>query len=124
MSPKRPDPTYLRTMRLHRNLTLKELADLAAVSMGYLSELERDSGKKPSPDVLKKISDALDLSDKEREELLDSFGVITDGLRAAAFVDGRWIMTWAGKLLAEKLNETKYFEFDYNALLDIVAERL
>lgn len=48
----------LRELRLHRKLTLKEVSEKAAISVGYLSQLERNRSRLPIG-VLKKISDAL-----------------------------------------------------------------
>ena len=48
----------LRELRLLKGLTLKEVAEKAAISVGYLSQLERNHSRLPIG-VLKKISDAL-----------------------------------------------------------------
>lgn len=124
MTQKRRGSTYLRTMRQDRELTLKELADLADLSMSYLSELERDTGKRPSPDVLHRLADALNLADKEKDEFFDSFGIATDALRAMVLIDGRWLGTWGSRMLSQALNETKFFEIDFDGLLDVVHDEL
>lgn len=48
----------LRELRLLKNLTLKEVAERAGISVGYLSQLERNHSRLPIG-VLKKISDAM-----------------------------------------------------------------
>lgn len=48
----------LRELRQIRNMTLKEVAEMAGISVGYLSQLERNQSRLPIG-VLKKISDAL-----------------------------------------------------------------
>jgi transcriptional regulator with XRE-family HTH domain len=48
----------LRELRLIKNLTLKEVSEKAGISVGYLSQLERNHSRLPIG-VLKKISDAL-----------------------------------------------------------------
>ena len=48
----------LRELRQAKGLTLKEVAERAAISVGYLSQLERNHSRLPIG-VLKKISDAL-----------------------------------------------------------------
>lgn len=48
----------LRELRQAKNLTLKEVAEKAGISVGYLSQLERNHSRLPIG-VLKKISDAL-----------------------------------------------------------------
>ena len=48
----------LRELRQLKNMTLKEVAEQAGISIGYLSQLERNQSRLPIA-VLKKISDAL-----------------------------------------------------------------
>ncbi|NVO04780.1 MAG: helix-turn-helix transcriptional regulator [Rhodoferax sp.] len=48
----------LRELRLLKNLTLKEVSEKAGISVGYLSQLERNHSRLPIG-VLKRISDAL-----------------------------------------------------------------
>ena len=48
----------LRELRLLKNLTLKEVSEQAGISVGYLSQLERNHSRLPIG-VLKKISDVL-----------------------------------------------------------------
>lgn len=50
--------TVLRAYRLDANRTLRDVADSARVSSGYLSELERGR-KEVSSEVLRSICDAL-----------------------------------------------------------------
>ena len=63
----------LRRLRLDRELTLREVAAAARVSMPYLSEIERGR-KEPSSEILAGICTALgmtivDLLDEARAEL-------------------------------------------------------
>ena len=48
----------LRELRLVKNLTLREVAEKAGISVGYLSQLERNHSRLPIG-VLKRLSDAL-----------------------------------------------------------------
>ena len=48
----------LRELRLLKNLTLKEVAEKAGISVGYLSQLERNHSRLPIA-VLRRISEAL-----------------------------------------------------------------
>jgi transcriptional regulator with XRE-family HTH domain len=48
----------LRELRQLKNMTLKEVSEQAGISIGYLSQLERNQSRLPIG-VLKKISDAL-----------------------------------------------------------------
>jgi transcriptional regulator with XRE-family HTH domain len=62
-SPPHLDPeaaigAQLRELRQLKNMTLKEVSEKAGISVGYLSQLERNHSRLPIG-VLKKISDAL-----------------------------------------------------------------
>jgi transcriptional regulator with XRE-family HTH domain len=50
----------LRTARLNQGRTLRDVADAACVSLGYLSELERGR-KEASSEMLNSICEALNL---------------------------------------------------------------
>lgn len=50
--------TVIRTTRKAQNLSLRELARLAEVEPGYLSQVERGI-REPSPRWLKSVTDAL-----------------------------------------------------------------
>ncbi len=54
----------IREMRKEKNISLKELAQKAGVSVSYLSEIERDH-KKPSLKTIEKLSDALNIPSKD-----------------------------------------------------------
>jgi transcriptional regulator with XRE-family HTH domain len=53
--------TVLRQAREVRELTAVDAARAAAISAAYLSKLESDAVKRPSPLVLHRLSDALDV---------------------------------------------------------------
>src|SRR5438105_3254592 len=59
----------LRTLRLRRDLTLVDLANLAGLDISYLSRLERDAlqNAKPKPDTINRVLDALQATSHERE---------------------------------------------------------
>lgn len=63
---------YIRAQRELANLSLRQLADLAAVSNPYLSQIERGMHQ-PSVRVLRAIARALDLS---AETLLAQAGLL------------------------------------------------
>ena len=66
----------IRRERRERELTLKELANRAIISVVYLGEIER--GKKyPSPVTLERLADALDLS---TSDLLERIAVELRGV--------------------------------------------
>jgi len=58
MDPEADIGAQLRELRQLKNLTLKEVSEKAGISVGYLSQLERNHSRLPIW-VLKKISDAL-----------------------------------------------------------------
>lgn len=66
--------SVIRRERHERRFTLKELAERAMISVVYLSEIER--GKKyPSPVVVERLADALDLS------VPDLLSIVAEALR-------------------------------------------
>ena len=80
----------LRRIRLERGLTLREVADLAGVSLAYLSEIERGR-KEPSSEVLRALCRALgltlaDLLDQVQQELAPHAAVEAPTLRARSSV--------------------------------------
>lgn len=52
----------IKKFREKKNMTLKELAEEAGISVGYLSHLERGSRDNPSTEVMERIALALDAS--------------------------------------------------------------
>jgi transcriptional regulator with XRE-family HTH domain len=53
--------TFLRQAREVRELTAVDAARAAGISAAYLSKLESDAVKRPSPHVLHRLSEALDV---------------------------------------------------------------
>lgn len=49
----------MRSVRLSKNLTLDDLAEMTGVSAGYLCHLEKGSRKNPSVQVMEAIAEAL-----------------------------------------------------------------
>ncbi|TCP30244.1 transcriptional regulator [Scopulibacillus darangshiensis] len=52
--------SYIKELRIQKNLSLTELAERAGVSKSYLSTIERDLQKNPSIQFLEKIASVLD----------------------------------------------------------------
>jgi HTH-type transcriptional regulator, competence development regulator len=52
----------LRRIREFRGATLKSVAEPAGISAAYLLKLERDVVQSPSPHVLRRLADCLDIS--------------------------------------------------------------
>lgn len=50
---------YIRELRTHRNLSIRQLEMYSGVSNSYLSQLENGKKNIPSPDILKKLSGPL-----------------------------------------------------------------
>lgn len=49
----------LKKIRKSQNLTIKELAEISGVSIGYICHLEKGTRKNPSRSVMEKIAKAL-----------------------------------------------------------------
>ena len=61
----------LRSARKRKALTLQEVAEPAKISLTYLQKLERGGVNSPSPRVLKRLADVLDISYGRLMELAD-----------------------------------------------------
>src|SRR5438552_15822967 len=83
----------LRQARSVRGLSLVEAARAATISAAYLSRLESDAVKRPSPHVLHQLSEALAVPYAELMRLRgyrvpgDSNGNPTNAVSAALFAD-------------------------------------
>lgn len=55
----------LKSIRKEKGMTLKEVADIAGVSAGYICHLEKGSRKNPSREVMEKVAHALNRSISE-----------------------------------------------------------
>ncbi|MDY0410126.1 helix-turn-helix domain-containing protein [Virgibacillus soli] len=69
---------YVRNSRQRKNLSLREAARRAGISHPYLSQLETGKNTKPTPEVIKKIADGLELN---YIELLEIAGYLEEAER-------------------------------------------
>ncbi|MDQ2975181.1 MAG: transcriptional regulator [Acidobacteriota bacterium] len=53
---------FLKDLRLIRKLTLRDVGGKTGISNGYISQVENGQIKRPSPNFLHKMSEALDYS--------------------------------------------------------------
>ena len=74
----------LKRTRQVRALSATEVARAAGISAAYLSKLEHDAVKKPSPPVLHQLSEALDVP---YAELMRLSGYPVPGEAAATYAD-------------------------------------
>ncbi|MBN2238813.1 MAG: helix-turn-helix domain-containing protein [Dehalococcoidales bacterium] len=65
---------YLRSLREHQKLSLREAAARTGVSVSYITQIENHKRKTPSPDVLKRLAPAYDVP-------------VRDILKAAGYMD-------------------------------------
>lgn len=67
---------YLASIRTDRNMTLREVEEATnrEVSNAYLSQIENDKIRKPSPNVLHSLSEVYDV---DYEKLMERAGYIT-----------------------------------------------
>ena len=83
----------LRQAREVRELTAVDAARAAGISGAYLSKLENDSVKRPSPHILHQLSEALDIPYSELMRLTgyvvpgDPDAPLTESVGAALFAD-------------------------------------
>lgn len=53
---------YIKNVRISRRFSIRELSSLSGVSHPYISQIENGKNSKPSPDILNKLAEALDVS--------------------------------------------------------------
>jgi HTH-type transcriptional regulator, competence development regulator len=101
----------LRVARELRKLSLREVEDASGISNAYLSQLENDRVKKPSPHFLHKLAALYDIS---YELLMESAGYI----KRKADADGPKTLQGAALFAQEKLtSEEEVALADYLAFL-------
>lgn len=66
----------LKALRKNKGFTIREVADRSGVSPAYISQLENGSRGIPSPDILKKLSEGLNIS---YEQLMKIAGYLDEG---------------------------------------------
>ncbi|AGK98199.1 helix-turn-helix domain-containing protein [Clostridium pasteurianum] len=55
----------IKKIREEKHITINKLAELAGMSVGYLSDIENNKKKNPTIDKIEKIADALGITIKE-----------------------------------------------------------
>lgn len=62
---------FLCEKRQAKSLTLRALASMLDISFSYLSDVEKGRAKAFKPEILKKISEVLELNQTETDEMYD-----------------------------------------------------
>jgi transcriptional regulator with XRE-family HTH domain len=73
---------YLRKLRKEKKLTVRQLDLYSGVSHSYISQIERGARGIPSPEILLKLSKALNV---EYEELMKAAGYIRDNKKESDY---------------------------------------
>jgi transcriptional regulator with XRE-family HTH domain len=100
---------YLRQLRIHRNLTIRQVEAFSGVSNSYLSQLENGKRGIPSPDILKKLAPAYRVT---YEELMAAAGHLpnTESVSKSPFIEAiekdedKTILSWFKSLPPEFQN--------------------
>src|SRR6266487_3682489 len=89
----------LKAARELRKLSLREVEEAAGVSNAYLSQLENDKIKKPSPHFLHKLAGLYDI---EYEVLMEAAGYVKKKMNEGARTLAGAALRSLGKLTAEE----------------------
>jgi repressor LexA len=108
--------TFLKSLRKQRKLTIRQLDLYSGVSHSYLSQLENGRRGIPSPDILKKLSNPLDVS---YQELMTKAGYLSGNEHAHGIILEKFRETLATHEHAEKTQSTKKI---FEALKDMVKQ--
>ena len=71
---------FLRTKRLEKGVSFRELADIINVTAPYISDIEKGRRNAPVMDKLEKLSEYFGLSEEEKTEMFDLAGEKKDDL--------------------------------------------
>lgn len=63
--------SFLKEKRNEKGITLRKFADLIGVAPSYLSDIEKEKRNAPSPDIIEKMVEALNLSIDDERQLYD-----------------------------------------------------
>jgi len=98
----------LRQYRRIKGWTLREVEEKSGVSNGYLSQLEKGSIKEPSPNYLRKLAEAYEVS---YESLLKLAGYIVQVKQKEHRVSGTAFSLFKDLTPEEQEELLKYLEF-------------
>jgi transcriptional regulator with XRE-family HTH domain len=73
----------LRTCRLLAGLSQQRLAEASGLSVRAIGDLERGKSRRPYPDSIRRLADALQLSGGARNDLFTAAGLLADAARQA-----------------------------------------
>jgi transcriptional regulator with XRE-family HTH domain len=76
--------TLIRTLRMHRKISLRKFAEIVGISPSYLSMVERGETTLPTEDTIVKIAQALDY---DTDELLGYAGKIASDVKQIILQD-------------------------------------
>jgi len=102
----------LKKSRINLGLTLRQIEDASGISNAYLSQLENDKIKKPSANILYKLSDLYKI---ELNDLLIAAGIIENAAKHPSKKKNdltQLISTSVGNLNSQqKKNVLEYIDF-------------
>jgi SOS regulatory protein LexA len=78
-NPQKDFGNYLKNLRMDKKLSIRKLEELSGVSNAYLSQMENGKRGMPSPEILKKLHEPLDVS---YDKLMEMAGHISSSTRS------------------------------------------
>lgn len=92
---------YIKKIRLEKGFTSRKLAKGSGVSQPYISQLETGKNTNPSPEILKKIADALGVP-------------YSDFMEAAGYIDKKTVLEYAilDKIESQELLQGLEMDFE------------
>jgi transcriptional regulator with XRE-family HTH domain len=71
---------YIKQKRQEKNITLRAFADLVGIAPSYMSDIEKSKRNAPTQEILDKMIEVLNLSEDEKNELLDVAATSKDAI--------------------------------------------
>jgi HTH-type transcriptional regulator, competence development regulator len=101
---------YLMSLRLAKKLTLREVEERSkkAVSNAYLSQIENDKIKQPSPNILHVLAMLYGI---EYQKLMEMAGYVGAGSTRAKVVRDRGVLIGYGVTAEEEVQLAQYLRF-------------
>lgn len=108
---------YLKRLRLERNLSQRELAKISGISNSEISKIESGKRQMPRPDILKKISESLNI---EYSILAEKSGYLNEDNCITNYYNGDIIIKTIDKV--GEIRKNKYLEVNREILNSVIKK--
>jgi len=108
---------YLKTLRLEKKLSQRELAKISGISNSEISKIESGHRQMPKPDILKKISEGLNI---EYPILAQKSGYINEDNYVMNYYNGEILIKTIDEV--GEIRKNKYLEVEKEILNNVIKK--